>query len=471
VGDHLGLNAQLAPGAVTPTVTVEASTTPVQTTSAAQPFTITGTQIRELELNNRNFEQLVTLQPGVANGLPAQVGFGIENTDSTSVNGARTSANNRRVDGSDINDTGSNSTLLNVPSVDALAEFKLQRGTYDAEYGRSGGGQVNVVTRSGTSEFHGDAYEYAAGIDWKLPGIGYSRRNGGEPQSHLRVASPTTSSIPHASGLRAECLLEVHAQCNAAAACARTGWLVGQYIVPESALNNYRQEILPVDQKIMNKIQVFGRYMQDNLPTTEPGGLFAGSGLPGISSTSTNAPGRNIVAHVTMSLSPSLLNEAAFNYSWGAINSNITGVINNPTFVSGLNETSFPYKDPYGRVPGVSISGVQGVGIPVSPYFARNIDKQVYDNVTIVRGNHSIRTGATLQYLRKSENAVNPTNGSFTFNSVYSGGGYNQAPFANFLLGDAYSFSQASRDIIPTFTCQTSRLTSRTIGRYVPISR
>ncbi len=160
VGDHRTLDVKLQVGQVAEEITVSASTTPVETTSAAQSETITGTQIRELQLNNRNFEQLVTLQPGVASGLPDQVAFGITNTDSISVNGARTSANNWTVDGADINDSGSNTTLLNVPSVDALDEFTLERSTYDAQYGRSGGGQVNVVTKSGTKDFHGDAYEF-----------------------------------------------------------------------------------------------------------------------------------------------------------------------------------------------------------------------------------------------------------------------------------------------------------------------
>ncbi|MGH9351154.1 MAG: carboxypeptidase regulatory-like domain-containing protein, partial [Terriglobia bacterium] len=160
VGDHRSLNAQLQAGGVTQSVTVTSSSTPVQTASAAQSTTITGTQVRELELNNRNFEQLVTLQPGVTSNLPDQPSFGITNTDAISVNGVRTSGNNWTVDGSDVNDSGSNLTLLNVPSIDALQEFTLERSTYDAQYGRSGGGQVNVVTKSGTSQFHGDAYEF-----------------------------------------------------------------------------------------------------------------------------------------------------------------------------------------------------------------------------------------------------------------------------------------------------------------------
>lgn len=159
VGDHRVLNAQLTTGAVTQTVTVHSSTTPVQLLTPAQSTTITGTQIRQLMLNNRNFEQLVTLQPGVTSGLPDIVNFGISNTDSISVNGQRGSANNWTVDGSDINDSGSNLTLLNVPSVDAIQEFTVERGNYDAQYGRSGGGQVQVVTKSGTNQFHGDAYK------------------------------------------------------------------------------------------------------------------------------------------------------------------------------------------------------------------------------------------------------------------------------------------------------------------------
>lgn len=154
------LDVQLQPGAVTENITVNETATPVQTTSAAQMGTITGTQVRELELNNRNFEQLVTLQPGVASGLPDVVGFGLNNTTTLAVNGARSTANNWTVDGADVNDSGSNGTLLNVPSVDAIQEFTLGRSNYDAEYGRSGGGQVIVGTKSGTNEFHGDAYEF-----------------------------------------------------------------------------------------------------------------------------------------------------------------------------------------------------------------------------------------------------------------------------------------------------------------------
>jgi Carboxypeptidase regulatory-like domain/TonB-dependent Receptor Plug Domain len=513
VGEHRALNVKLAVGGVAEEVTVTASTIPIQTSTAAQNTTITGTQIRELQLNNRNFEQLLALQPGVANHLPDQIGFGISNTDSVSVNGARSSSNNWTVDGSDVNDSGSNQTLLNVPSVDALSEFTLERSTYDAQYGRSGGGQVNVVTKSGTRDFHGDAYEffrnnvldaneyfnkraggkrppfryndfgYTFGGPFFIPGHYNTDRSKTFfffSEEFRRTRTPSTSilTLPNPQELTgnfqgiatldptsapAGCISnnQIDPSCFSANAQAyiqnvyskftpnsslNPTALTEDYTVPLSAANDFRQEIIRVDQRITNKVQAFARYMQDKVPTTEPGGLFAGSGLPGISSTSTNAPGRNFVAHVTMQLSPMVINEVAFGDSWGAINSKITGLITNAGFLSALNfgPNGLPFADPYRRVPGVTISGLTGVGIPVSPYFERNVDKSVYDNLSIAHGSHTIRTGMSLQLMRKTENAVNGTNGSFSFGSQYG-----NPAFANFLLGNANRFSQASRDIIP----------------------
>src|SRR5271165_4838789 len=157
VAEKHAFNAQLKAGAVSTTVTVEDNPVSVDTESSAQAGTISGVQVRELELSSRSFEQLVTLQPGVVNALGDEVSAG---ATALAVNGARTTANNWTVDGADINDSGSNGTITNEPSIDAIQEFTLQRGTYDAGYGRSGGGQVLVATKSGTSAFHGDAYEF-----------------------------------------------------------------------------------------------------------------------------------------------------------------------------------------------------------------------------------------------------------------------------------------------------------------------
>src|SRR2546423_4852416 len=166
VNDKLTVNAQLQVGATGETVVVEANPLQVETQSAAAVGVVTATQIQELSLNTRNYEQLVTLLPGVSSsqttdqiyvGAFAPIGT---NVVTFSINGARTSENNWTIDGFDNVDRGSNLTLLSFPSVDAISEFKVVRGAYDPEFGRSGGAQVNVVTRSGTNRYHGSAYEF-----------------------------------------------------------------------------------------------------------------------------------------------------------------------------------------------------------------------------------------------------------------------------------------------------------------------
>ena len=160
VAEKHTLDVQLKAGQVSQTIEVMAENTPIQTTTAEESGTVTGDQIRDLALNNRNFEQLVLLQPGVANQLGDEPGFGLSSNTSIAINGARMGANNWTVDGADINDSGSNGTLLNTPSIDAIQEFTLERSNYDASFGRSGGGQVVVATKSGTNQFHGSAFEF-----------------------------------------------------------------------------------------------------------------------------------------------------------------------------------------------------------------------------------------------------------------------------------------------------------------------
>jgi len=152
VAEKHTLDVKLVTGKASETIEVTAENVAIQTTTAEESGTVTGDQVRELALNNRNFEQLILLQPGVANQLPDKVGFGLANNTSISVNGARTGANNYTVDGADINDSGSNGTLLNTPSIDAIREFTLERSNYDAAFGRSGGGQIVVATKSGTNK-------------------------------------------------------------------------------------------------------------------------------------------------------------------------------------------------------------------------------------------------------------------------------------------------------------------------------
>ena len=166
VDDSLTVNRTLGAGSEQ-SLTVAADALQIDLEDAQVAGLINGTQVRELELSTRNYEQLLSLQPGVAfTGATDQIYLGPTNplgganTVAFSVGGQRTSANNWTIDGADNVDRGSNLTLLSFPSVDAIAEFKTLRDTYSAQYGRSAAGQVNVSTRSGTNQLHGGAYEF-----------------------------------------------------------------------------------------------------------------------------------------------------------------------------------------------------------------------------------------------------------------------------------------------------------------------
>ena len=173
VNDKLTVNVKLQVGEVQQEITVEASPLQVQLQSGAeQSTTINGTQIRELALITRNYEQLVSLMPGVSSASVDQLYVGTSlpsgqtATIPYAINGARNSGSAWLVDGADNIDRGSNQTLLTTPSIDAIEEFKVERSGYGADLGRADGGQISVITKSGTNQFHGDAYEFVRNNDF-----------------------------------------------------------------------------------------------------------------------------------------------------------------------------------------------------------------------------------------------------------------------------------------------------------------
>jgi hypothetical protein len=116
--------------------------------------------VSELPLATRNFFQILALSPGADCGLADNTGVG-RNSQNISVNGARRTQNNFQLNGVDANTIGTNSALfIAVPAPETIQEFKVQTSLYDASFGRSGGGNVQAMTKSGGNVFHGAAYEY-----------------------------------------------------------------------------------------------------------------------------------------------------------------------------------------------------------------------------------------------------------------------------------------------------------------------
>jgi hypothetical protein len=169
VGAHQVLDSTMQVGQVSQTVQITAEAPTVELASSTLSAEVDSTTVRELPLNGRSWSDLANLQPGV---IPIQTqasftdgghrgnrGFGAQVT----VAGTRPTQSNYRLDGITINDytnAGPGSVLGGNLGVDAIEEFSILTSNFSAEYGKSSGGVINAITRSGTNQFHGSAYEF-----------------------------------------------------------------------------------------------------------------------------------------------------------------------------------------------------------------------------------------------------------------------------------------------------------------------
>ncbi len=546
-------------GNITDTVTVEASANPIETSTPLSSSLITGEQARELSLNNRNWVQLVALAPGVTNDLADQVYVGTTNpegqanTINISVNGARSSQNTFTVDGADITDRGSNITIQAYPSVDSIGEFKVLTSLYPAESGRSGGGQVNIVTRSGTHRFHGSAFEFLRNevlnannflinssanpaygrnsdgeakrapfrynnFGWTLGGPIPLQKLMGEKGKDFffffsqeyrrdrRFSSASTTSVPDSALRTGVFPIPV---CINRPALGETS-CTGNYIlpagtpIPASLINptsngyltgiynklplpnnptvsnpfalltglanvaDFRQEVIKIDKTFSTKLSTYYRYQHDSIPTLDGNALFSsGSGLPGVSTTETNSPGQTHTASVTYIASPKNIFEGRYTYGYGAILSKNVGTL-------ALENTTIPVTLPFentrDRNPTLTGNGFTGL-TSYGPYDNFSYKHNFGGSWTGIMGNHTIKVGGVYSIYRKNENALAgnnegiysafattlPAGQTFPQNYTLPGGtvlpnaltstvAANLQRWANFMVGNVQTFSQAHYD-------------------------
>jgi hypothetical protein len=227
-------------------------------------------------------------------------------------------------------------------------------------------------------------------------------------------------------------------QANYTTVNAANGFTNGSQLTSFSTLNNFRQDLVRVDHYFNDRLHFFARGMQDDAPSNLPTGLWGGANYPGSRECRHRCSRKNVVANLTWTISPKMVNEVEFAYSQGTIKGALSGPANSPSVLSSLtNNLANP--DPYGRIPSVTIldGSVTGVSQGSAPYFERNLDRNIFDNFSVTLGNHTIRAGVTAQQMLKTEDA-SEGNPSFNFNT-----------WGDFLLGNATQYSQASRDIVP----------------------
>ncbi len=525
VNDKLTIDVPMQVGSTTEQISVEASPVQVQLQQGSEESTtISGTQVRELALITRNYEQLIGLMPGVTSASVDQLYVGTTLPSGTtatipfSINGTRNSQSGYLVDGGDIVDRGSDQTLVNTPSIDSIAEFKVLRTGYSADLGRAAGGLVTVVTKSGTNDFHGDVFEFVrnsafAANNFLNNANSVNVKNGqaqvaplhyndfgetlGGPvwipklyngknrtffffsQEFRRVITYAsgTATLPTAAEISGNFPHQICIRYTGSTCAATSNTIPGidpvarQYItdifskipLPTGTNNettlfrnvyNFEQELYKLDHNFGDKLHISARYLRDQIPTVEPQGLFTGLAVPGVTSTSTNAPGRNWSVRATSSFTPTWLNEVGWDFTYGALVSNPTGLLNS-NYSPDIKPT-LPFPVTLNQVPSLAFSG--GTSLTTfGPYRDFNRNHNIFDNVTKIHGDHTFRFGLSYNHYEKTENAAGGNQGTFTMTpaSVPAGGAttYEQS-FANFLLGNVATYSQVSEDVTPDIKAQ-----------------
>jgi len=160
------LNVQLVLGETVETVEVNSTVQLVQSQSATLGTVVDSQTMTQVPLSTRNYTQILTMSPGVVADVSSSANLG-NGTQDFYVNGSSNTSNNFQMDGSDVNNFGSGragSFLqqggIPIPNPDAIQEFKIQTSLYDAGYGRGAGANVEVVTKSGSNQIHGSAFEF-----------------------------------------------------------------------------------------------------------------------------------------------------------------------------------------------------------------------------------------------------------------------------------------------------------------------
>lgn len=513
VGDSVSLTLQLEAGSTATTVSVNGAAPQVQLESSDSEQLISGQTIRGLSIANRNFLALLNLLPGVSNtSTTDEVPIGAVNPTggvnalSFSLNGGRITTNSFLIDGADNMDRGANQTLVNTPSVDAVAEFKVVRGEYSAEYGRDASGQVNIITRSGSSEFHGGAYEFfrndllAANnslnnykkiarpelryndFGWTLGGPVYIPGHYNVKrdktfffysQELRRIITYTTAVgyLPSAAMEQGNFTAPVCTGYSSTNACTGTGtsipsssWspVAAAYIkdifskLPTGSASD-AYEVVSTGRNTFNLGDLLGRvdevltphetltvrYMYDTGNTQEPYGYQVNAVIPDVSTTATYHPGTNIMARLTSTLRPSLLNEVAFAVTAGRIQSIPIGLLSKSS-ATDIN-VSLPFPSTLGNVPYVSMTGLSRL-FGYGPYNNISRNYNVFDNMIDVHGRNTLKYGFTYNYYQKSENNASTNAGSFSYTPATGG---SQQSFANFLIGQQATFTQTSLDLTP----------------------
>jgi len=434
VGQVSTLNVQLAIGGVTEKVLVTGDATLVATRQSSVTAVVDQTQIRELPLNGRDFSQLTLLQLGVTASPSSQQQVDRGMGTQVSIAGARPNQISYQLDGTDANTQGNGSpgsAAGGLLGVDTVREFQVLVNNYSAEYGRSTGGIVTAVTRSGTNDFHGSAFEFNRDSRWDaktyfddpnsdIPKLTRNQFGGqfGGPIAHDR-----TFFFGSYEGLRQERGVTTIATVPSRATRARTDvspvTLPYLLLYPEpngretGATGIYSTQIVAptkenyalgkIDQTLSNTQSFSVRYSWDKAQVDQD------SAIP-YWTVDTKTRTESVVGEHKWIVTPRLLNvgKVAWNRAFES-----TDNLENRSFDESL------WFIPGTRFGNMSVSGINGLGPDTNtPTFIDLKSLQLIDNVTWTRGSHSVKTGINFTHYMNDQDSSFDFGGNYAFTSL-----------------------------------------------------
>jgi hypothetical protein len=429
-------------------VTTEAPA--VQLASSDISATVSATTVRELPLNGRSWTDLAALQPGVdtIQTQPAfstgpdrgNRGFGQQLT----ISGARPQQNNYRLDGISLNDYANGapgSVLGGNLGVDAIQEFSVLTSNYSAEYGKTSGGVINAITRSGTNGFHGSVYEFLrnSALDAKnffedptLPKATFRRNQfggaiGGPIIKNRTFFFADYEGIRQAKGIPNRLnvpSLELHNGTDPTPVDPAIQQYLALYPTPTKSCGNQQcpfifvgQQVVKedfvttrVDHRFSDKDSVFGTYLYDKTPYHSPD-AFGNVELSSLTS-------RQIFAvEETHSFAPTFINAARFGFNHQNTNNNQSVADLSPgKIASSLALGAFQGRAAASLIVPTLTPLSGGFGGSPTYYYGWN-SFQGYDDAFFTRGTHSIKFGAAVERMHLDAQALTDVNGIFFFGS------------------------------------------------------
>jgi hypothetical protein len=453
VGGQQTFDLTLHVGTVSHRIEVTTEAPAVQLTSSEIGATVSATTVRELPLNGRSWTDLAALQPGVdtiqtqpsfATGSDrGNRGFGQQLT----ISGARPQQNNYRLDGVSLNDYANGapgSVLGGSLGVDAIQEFSVLTSNYSAEYGKTSGGVVNAVTRSGTNSFHGSVYEFLRNSaldarnffeDPAAPKASFKRNQFGGAiggpifKNHtfffadyegIRqakgianvnfVPSPAARNGNLQSGtVTVDPTVQKYLSLFPVATC--TGSDVCQVVFNGQQIVNENFVTARIDHKFSDKDALFGTYLYDKTPYSSPDS-FGNVGLNTLSS-------RQLLAvEETHSFTPTFINAVRFGYNHERVDNDASVKALNPV-ASDTSLAAFAGRN----AASVNVTGLSSLpggvgGLPT--YLYRWDSFQGYDDAFFNHGTHTIKFGFAFERMFMQATALTDANGIWFFGDLPS---------------------------------------------------